>query len=87
MIDVRKSAERQLGATYNDIIYFSKPMVSRHGFLTANNDVPYAVTLLSTTDGPVVLDFTWSRWATVRLNSHWSPEEISRIWRARFTAA
>ena len=56
MIDVRKSAERQLGATYNDIIYFSKPMVSRHGFLTANNDVPYAVTLLSTTDGPVVLD-------------------------------
>jgi hypothetical protein len=26
---------------YGDIVYFSKPMVSRHGFLTANNNVPY----------------------------------------------
>ena len=56
MVDLRKSAERQLGATYNDIIYFSKPMASRHGFLTANNDVPYVITSLNTTDGPVLLD-------------------------------
>jgi hypothetical protein len=56
MMDVRKSAQRDLGATFNDIIYFSKPMVSRHGFLTANNQVPYVIVLLNTTDGPVVLD-------------------------------
>jgi hypothetical protein len=56
MMDARKSAERQLGSTFNDIIYFSKPMVSRHGFLTANNDVPYVITMLNTKDGPVILD-------------------------------
>ena len=31
------SMQTQLGAKENDIVYFSKPMVSRHGFLTANN--------------------------------------------------
>jgi hypothetical protein len=56
MMDARKSAERQLGFNFNDIIYFSKPMVSRHGFLTANDDVPYVITILNTKDGPVVLD-------------------------------
>jgi hypothetical protein len=56
MMGCRKSAKRDLDATFNDIIYFSKPMVSRHGFLTANNQVPYVIVLLNTTDGPVVLD-------------------------------
>ena len=56
MMDVRKSAERQLEFTFNDIIYFSKPMVSRHGFLTANNDVPYVITVMNTKNGPVILD-------------------------------
>jgi hypothetical protein len=56
MMGCRKSAKRDLDATFNDIIYFSKPMVSRHGFLTANNQVPYVIVLLDTTDGPVVLD-------------------------------
>jgi hypothetical protein len=56
MMGLRNSAERQLGATFNDIIYLSKPMVSRHGFLTANNDVPYVFVVLVTTKGPVVLD-------------------------------
>lgn len=56
MMDLRKSAESQLGFTFNDIIYFSQPMVSRHGFLTANNDVPYVISVLNTKDGPVILD-------------------------------
>jgi hypothetical protein len=50
------SMETQLGAKENDIVYFSKPMVSRHGFLTANNNVPYVAVCLNTKAGPVVLD-------------------------------
>jgi hypothetical protein len=51
-----ESIQRDLGAGYQDIVYFSKPMVSRHGFLTANNNVPYVIVVLNTKDGPVVLD-------------------------------
>jgi hypothetical protein len=50
------SMQTQLGAKENDIVYFSKPMVSRHGFLTANNNVPYVAICLNTKGGPVVLD-------------------------------
>jgi hypothetical protein len=50
------SMQTQLGARENDIVYFSKPMVSRHGFLTANNNVPYVAVCLNTKGGPVVLD-------------------------------
>ena len=50
------SMKTQLGAKENDIVYFSKPMVSRHGFLTANNNVPYVAVCLNTKGGPVVLD-------------------------------
>lgn len=56
MVALRRGAQRDLGAGINDIIYFSKPMVSRHGFLTANNQVPYVIASLSTADGPVVLE-------------------------------
>ena len=56
MVALRKSAQRDLGATTNDVIYLSKPMVSRHGFLTANNQVQYVFVLLNTTDGPVILE-------------------------------
>jgi hypothetical protein len=56
MAALRRGAQRDLGATTNDIIYFSKPMVSRHGFLTANNQVPYVFVMLDTTSGPVILD-------------------------------
>ena len=31
------AARNDLGADWNDIVYLSKPMESRHGFLTANN--------------------------------------------------
>ena len=50
------AARSDLGADWNDIIYFSKPMESRHGFLTANNQVPYVVASLNTKDGPMVLE-------------------------------
>ena len=56
MMGVRHGSERDLGATFNDILYMSQPMVSRHGFLTANNQVPYVIVLLNTTDGPVVFE-------------------------------
>ena len=56
MMGVRHGSERDLGATYNDIMYMSHPMVSRHGFLTANNQVPYVLSMLNTTDGPVVVE-------------------------------
>jgi hypothetical protein len=50
------SMQTQLGAKDNDIVVFSKPMVSRHGFLTANNNVPYVAVCLNTKSGPAVLD-------------------------------
>jgi hypothetical protein len=50
------AARRDLGADWNDIVYMSKPMESRHGFLTANNQVPYVVAALNTKDGPLVLE-------------------------------
>ena len=49
-------ARNDLGGDWNDVIYFSKPMESRHGFLTANNQVPYVVASLNTKDGPLVVE-------------------------------
>ena len=49
-------ARNDLGGDWNDVIYFSKPMESRHGFLTANNQVPYVIASLNTKDGPLVLE-------------------------------
>ena len=34
------STRNDLGGDWNDVVYFSKPMESRHGFLTANNQTP-----------------------------------------------
>jgi hypothetical protein len=45
-----------LGGDWNDVVYFSKPMVSRHGFLTANNQTPYVVGSFNTKDGPLVVE-------------------------------
>ena len=56
MMGVRNGSKRDLGATFNDVMYMSHPMVSRHGFLTANNQVPYVIVLLDTTNGPAVLE-------------------------------
>ncbi len=56
MIDFEKATKRDLGGDVNDVIYVSKPFVSRHGFLTANNVTPYAWGSLSTVDGPLVVE-------------------------------
>ena len=50
------SMRRDIQADYGDIIYFSEPMESRHGFLTPNNQVPYVILALTTKNGPVVID-------------------------------
>lgn len=50
------STRRDLGGDWNDVVYFSKTMVSRHGFLTANNQTPYVVASLNTKDGPLVVE-------------------------------
>jgi len=50
------ATRRDLGGDWNDIIYFSRPMVSRHGFLTANNQTPYVVASLSTRQGALVVE-------------------------------
>ena len=48
MIDFEKATKRDLGGDVNDVIYVSKPFVSRHGFLTANDVTPYAWGSIST---------------------------------------
>lgn len=37
MAALRRGTERDLGARDNNVIYFSQPQKSRHGFITANN--------------------------------------------------
>ncbi len=44
--DILVSTRRDLGGDVGDIIYFSKPMDSKHGFLTANNVTPYTIASL-----------------------------------------
>ncbi len=50
------ATKRDLGGDWNDVVYFSQPMVSRHGFLTANNQTPYVISSINTKDGPMVID-------------------------------
>jgi len=45
-----------LGGDIGDIVYFSKPMTPRHGFLTANDVSAYALGTVSSKDGPVVVE-------------------------------
>src|SRR5208283_390114 len=54
--DVAVATRRDLGGDVGDVIYFSKPMVSRHGFLTANDVTPYVLDSLTTKNGPVVVE-------------------------------
>lgn len=44
------------GATWNDVILFSKPAVPRHELLTANNQVPYMLVNMNLKNGPVVVE-------------------------------
>jgi len=38
--DIANAIRRDLGGELNDVIFMSRPMVSRHGFLTANDVTP-----------------------------------------------
>ena len=54
--DVPASIRRDLGGDVGDVVYFSKPMDSRHGFLTANDVTPYVIASLTCKDGPIVVE-------------------------------
>ena len=45
-----------VGAGYNDVLYFSKPLEARHEFITANNNTPYVATALDLHQGPMVIE-------------------------------
>lgn len=47
---------KDLGGKLNDVVALSKPMTSRHGFLTANDVTPYAMGSLTTADGTLVVE-------------------------------
>ncbi len=51
-----KATRRDLGGDWNDLVYFSRPMTSRHRFLTANNQTPYVVACFNTRNGPLVVE-------------------------------
>lgn len=54
--DIELSVQRDLGGNFGDVVFFSKPMTSRHGFLTANDVTPYVVSAQSTREGPLVVE-------------------------------
>ncbi|MCP5055854.1 MAG: DUF1254 domain-containing protein [bacterium] len=56
MIDFEKATKRDLGGDVNDVVYMTRPMKSRHGFLTANDVTPYVWASLSTEAGPLVVE-------------------------------
>jgi hypothetical protein len=45
-----------LGGKFGDVAYFSKPMTSRHGFLTANDVTPYAIGAFSCKGDPLIIE-------------------------------
>lgn len=54
--DIELSIQRDLGGKFGDIAYFTKPMTSRHGFLTANDVTPYVISGLSCQGDPLVVE-------------------------------
>jgi len=54
--DIELSIQRDLGGKAGDVAYFTKPMTSRHGFLTANDVTPYVVSGLSCEGDPLVVE-------------------------------
>lgn len=54
--DIELAMQRDAGQEFGTIGYMSKPMDSRHGFLTANDVTPYVTGGLTTADGPIVID-------------------------------
>jgi len=54
--DIELSIQRDLGGKLGDVVYFSKPMTSRHGFLTANDVTPYVTSAQTIANGPLVVE-------------------------------
>lgn len=54
--EFQETAFTDYGASWNDVILFSKPALPRHELLTANNQVPYMLTMLNLRQGPVVVE-------------------------------
>ena len=52
----KKAIERDVKGQVNDIAYLSKPLSSRHGFLTANDVTNYSLATLNNEAGPLVLE-------------------------------
>jgi hypothetical protein len=58
-ISIREFAEtsvKDYGATWNDVLLWSRPAVPRHELLTANSQVPYMLTARNLRSGPVVVE-------------------------------
>jgi hypothetical protein len=53
---LREASFRDLGATYNDIVYMSNVPVPRHELLTASDEAPYVMVMLNVKEGPAVLE-------------------------------
>jgi len=56
IIDFEKAVKRDVNANTNDIIYFSKPLDSRHGFLTANDVTNYTTGFFNCEKEPLVVE-------------------------------
>lgn len=56
MVDFIKSARRDIGGDYDDVLYLEKPLDSKHGFLTANDVTAYAWSSLTLANGPMVIE-------------------------------
>ena len=54
--DIAQGIINDLGGKVGDVVSLSKPMTSQHGFLTANDVVPYVVAALTTAEGPLVVE-------------------------------
>jgi len=54
--ELQEAAFKDYGVTWSDVILWSRPAVPRHELLTANNQVPYALTFLNLRQGPVVVE-------------------------------
>ena len=56
LVDFVKATKRDLGGKMNDVVYLTKPLDSKHGFLTANDVTAYGWGNISTAKGPVVIE-------------------------------
>lgn len=56
LIDFIKATRRDLKGDLNDVVYLTKPLNSKHGFLTANDVTAYGWGSISLAEGPVIIE-------------------------------